>query len=167
LAQNRTVVTGGKFQVAVGALLWRASDRRYLILRRSPDKDFAAGMWDSVTGRLDQGEGIIDALHREVREELGIVARTDFIVGTFRFYRGAPHSGNEMVGLHFCCSFDETQELRLSWEHSESRWVTLDEADALLPAGHWLRSVIARADALRALMAPELIQRRHADGFGL
>jgi len=160
-------VTRGRFQVAIGALLWRPSDGRYLVLRRSGDKDFAAGMWDCVTGRVDQGEGIVEALHREVGEELGIVVRTDFLIGTFRFFRGARHPDNEMVGLHFCCSFDETQQLRLSWEHSKYRWVTRSEADALLPPGHWLRPVIARADALRALTPPQLIRMRRSDGFEL
>lgn len=158
---------GGRFQVAIGALLWRSSDGRYLVLRRSPDKDFAAGMWECNTGRVDQGEGIVEALHREVQEELGVVVQIDFLIGAFRFYRGPTDPAHEMVGLHFCCSFDETQRLRLSWEHSESRWVTPPEANALLLPDHWLRPVIERAELLRALTPRELLEALHRTGFEL
>ena len=47
-------MTGGRFQVAVGALVRRPSDGRYLILRRSSAKDFAAGIWECITGRVDR-----------------------------------------------------------------------------------------------------------------
>jgi 8-oxo-dGTP diphosphatase len=138
-----------------------------LVLRRSPDKDFAPGMWECITGRVDQGEGFIQALHREVGEELGVSVEIDFLIGTFRFYRGAPTTENEMLGLHFCCSCDGAQELSLSWEHSEFQWVDAREVDELLPDGHWLRPVIQRADALRRLTPPDLVDFRRETGFGL
>lgn len=160
-------MTVGRFGVAIGALLWRPSDGRYLILRRSPDKDLAPGMWECITGRVDQGEGLMQALHREVKEELGISVEVDFLIGTFHFYRGEPTPQNEMVGLHFCCSSDETQDLSLSWEHSECRWMSAAEAERLLPDGHWLRAVIQRAEAIRAVTPPELLDYRRATGFEL
>ena len=44
--------------------------------KRAPDKDIQPGKWDtSVGGHVDYGEGIVVALLREVREELGM---TDF-----------------------------------------------------------------------------------------
>ena len=42
--------------------------------KRSLNKDIQAGKWDtSVGGHMDFGESVIDALRREVREELGIL----------------------------------------------------------------------------------------------
>ena len=82
----------GRFFAVVGALLWHPPDvscnGRYLVLKRSADKDFGSGAWECVTGRVDQGEGFTDAVHREVYEELGIEVQIDFIVGTAHFFRG-------------------------------------------------------------------------------
>ena len=46
----------GRFLAMVGALIWRQTDGRYLLLQRAATKDFAAGQWECVTGRLEQGE---------------------------------------------------------------------------------------------------------------
>ena len=66
------MLSAGRFIGMVGMLVWHRSDGRYLLLRRSPDKDFAPGQWESGSGRLEQGEGFIEALRRESREELGL-----------------------------------------------------------------------------------------------
>jgi 8-oxo-dGTP diphosphatase len=156
-----------RFQVAIGALIRRGSDGRYLLLRRSDDKDFAAGMWECITGRVDQGEDIMTALHREVAEELGVSVTVDYLIGTFHFYRGPAVPAYEMVGLHFCCSVDAEQKINLSWEHSDARWVSPEEADQLLPPGHWLRPVITRAETLHELTPGALLAYRRATGFAL
>ena len=148
----------GRFFAGISALVRRTSDGKYLVLRRSDDKDFSSGAWECITGRVDQGEGFEDAVHREALEELGIRVRTDLVVGTMHFYRGEARPENEMVGVQFCCSIEEPEALKLSWEHSEYRWVTAAEAEALLPAGHWLRQTIRRAEMIRALSPAELLQ---------
>ena len=148
----------GRFFAGISALVWRPSDGRYLVLRRSEDKDFGSGAWECITGRVDQGEGFEDAVQREVLEELGIQVRMDLILGTMHFYRGEARPENEMVGVQFCCSAEESEALKLSWEHSEYRWVTVAEAEALLPAGHWLRQAIQRAEMIRALSPAELLE---------
>ena len=89
----------GRFFAGVGVLLRCSSDGRYLVLQRSDDKDFGVGAWECVTGRVDQGEGFTDAVRREIREELGVEAQIDFIVGTTHLYRGEPKPENEMVGV--------------------------------------------------------------------
>jgi 8-oxo-dGTP pyrophosphatase MutT (NUDIX family) len=48
-----------------GALIWRETDGRYLLLQRSAERDVGAGQWECVTGRLEQGEGVPDALYRK------------------------------------------------------------------------------------------------------
>lgn len=153
----------GRFIAMVGMLVWRRSDGRYLLLRRLPERDFAPGQWETGSGRLEQGEGYVQALRREAREELGLDVRIECILGTTHFYRGAPTPENDMVGVSFGCSVEDASGLRVSDEHSEHRWVTADEAAALVPAGHWLGRLIARAEAFRAHMPAEL-RRLHWDG---
>ncbi len=157
----------GRFFAGIGALVWRPSDGKYLLLRRSTDKDFASGAWECVTGRVDQGEGFPEATRREVREELGVEAQIDFIVGTTHFYRGEAQPENELIGVQFCCSSEAPEALHLSAEHSEVRWMTAGEADALLPEGHWLLKAIRRAETLRALSPAALLAHYRMEGFEL
>ena len=155
----------GRFFAGIGALVWCTSTRKYLVLRRSADKDFGGGAWECVTGRIDQGEGFTEAVLREVYEELGARAHIDFIIGTTHLYRGEAKPENEMVGVQFCCSIENPEAIKTSWEHAEYRWGTAEEAQALLPEGHWLLKVIRRADAMRALMPRELLEYYRAEGF--
>jgi 8-oxo-dGTP diphosphatase len=155
----------GRFYAGIGALVWCPTTKKYLVLRRSAAKDFGGGAWECVTGRVDQGEGFTEAVLREVYEELGARAAIDFIIGTIHFYRGEATPENEMVGVQFCCSIEDPEAIRTSWEHAEYRWVTAEEATALLPEGHWLLKVIQRAEAMRALMPRELLEYYRAEGF--
>jgi 8-oxo-dGTP diphosphatase len=157
----------GRFFAGIGALLWRPSDGRYLVLRRSADKDFAGGGWECVTGRVDQGESFSDAVHREVREELGISVQIEFIVGTIHFYRGQATPEHELLGVQYLCSVDDPEAIEMSWEHAEYRWITAEEARELFPDTHWLGVIIRRAEDIRALMPAELGEYHRTNGFEL
>jgi len=165
-------MTTGRFIAGIGALIWDKRKERYLILRRSESKDFAAGAWECVTGRLEQGEGYEAAAIREVREELGINVRPHFLLGTTHFHRGEERPETELVGAVFYCEIDGGQGIRLSIEHSDYRWLTPQETRALLsnsanPADHWLLCVIDRAELVRKFVSPELLDVLHQEGFEL
>lgn len=158
-------MTIGRFSAGVAALVWCPADGRYLLLQRSASKDFGGGAWECVTGRVDQGEGFTRAVCREVREELGVEVQVDFILGTMHFYRGPATPENELVGVQFCCSLADPALIHISAEHSIYRWVTAAEAEELLPAGHWLRRAIWRADTIRALSPSVLLKFHAVEGF--
>lgn len=120
-----------------------------MLLRRASTKDFGAGGWECVTGRVDQGEGFKEAALREVREELGIEVTLDFILDTVHFYRGAPLPENELVGVVFHCTYDESQPFVISAEHDAVEWVTAVTAHQFLPQDHWLLPHINQAEQLR------------------
>jgi 8-oxo-dGTP diphosphatase len=146
-------MTVGRFIGGVAALIWSPETERYLLLKRSAAKDFGANAWECVTGRVDQGEGFEAALHREVREEIGVPAQLEFILGTTHFYRGDARPENELIGVVCCCTIEDPAAIRLSAEHSEYRWATAAEAETLLTAaglgGAWILKVIRRAEALK------------------
>jgi len=158
-------VTIGRFAAGVAALVRCPADGKYLLLQRSESKDFGGGAWECVTGRVDQGEGFTRAVRREVREELGVEVQVDLILGTMHFYRGPAVPENELVGVQFCCSLADPASIRISVEHAVFRWVTSAEAGDLLPAGHWLRRAIRRAEAIRALSPPGLLTFYAEEGF--
>jgi 8-oxo-dGTP pyrophosphatase MutT (NUDIX family) len=151
----------------IGALVWRQTDGKYLLLQRSAAKDFAAGQWECVTGRLEPGESFEQAVRREAVEELGLEVHIECILGTTHFYRGDVLPENEIVGVHYGCSIPDAAHMQLSDEHGAVQWVTAEQAQALFPAGHWLRALITRAERVRRLMPHALRQLYHKEGFEL
>ena len=151
-------MTIGHFLEQIAALLWAPESEQYLLLRRAGTRDFQAGAWECVTGRVDQGESYETALQREIFEETGLQARVEFIIGTTHFFRGQVIPENELLGVIYGCSIVGGTEVRFQEEHSEFRWATSSEAEDLLPEGHWLRKVILKADRLRRSLPPELLE---------
>jgi 8-oxo-dGTP diphosphatase len=163
--------TPGHFLGGVGALVWDGATGRYLLLRRAATKDFAAGVWECVTGRVDQGESFEEAARREVREELGVEARLEAILGTTHFYRGTAVPENELLGVIYLATIADPSAIALSGEHDEARWVTAVEAATLLsatdPSTAWTRSLIARAEQIRPFLSDDLRQLGQQHGFEL
>jgi 8-oxo-dGTP diphosphatase len=161
----------GRFYAGIAALIWSPETKRYLLLRRSEQKDFARGAWECVTGRVDQGEGFETALHREVREELGVEVQIEHILGTTHFFRGDPVSENELVGVIYLCRLPDPTSIRISPEHSEYRWISADQAIELLTTSdlttQWIKRVILRAETIRAMLPEKMIEYQRKSGFEL
>lgn len=155
----------GRFIGGVSAVVYHPPTATYLLLRRADDRDFGAGDWETVTGRVEHGETFEQALRREVREEIGAEIQIDFIIGTTHFFRGPALPENELLGLRFACTIADRDSLALNDEHSEHRWVRADALDSVLAAGHRLRTVIARAETLREALPTALVERQRVEGF--
>ena len=96
-----------------------------LLARRHPERDHAPGAWDVISGRVDAGEKPLDAAQREAWEETGLHLEIVAPIDTFRFLRGP--DAEEAIGITFHCrAHDRT--VRLSNEHTEFTWVTLEQA---------------------------------------
>ena len=61
----------GEFMLYVLAIVQNA-EGRYLITQRSMDKHWAAGWWEVTGGGVLAGESSVQAVQREVREEVGL-----------------------------------------------------------------------------------------------
>ena len=157
----------GRFMGMVGALIWCPSIEKYLILKRSPEKDVGQNTWECGTGRVDQGENFTTALHREVREELGVEIQIDFIIGTAHFYRGEQIPEKEMIGVFYRCSIADPEAIQLSWEHSEYQWITVDEMETYFPTDYWLARLINRAEDIRLRIPPSLLDLYQKTSFEL
>jgi len=167
----------GTFSAGIGGLVWHPGSDSYLLLKRSEAKDYAAGAWECVTGRVDQGEGFEQALHREIKEETGLEIEPVFILGTTRFYRGKQRPENELVGIIYCClPVDETgticpekPAIRMSAEHSQYRWLTAVEARNMISGTRqselWLLSVINKAEFIKQHIPNELTSYYREHGF--
>lgn len=159
----------GRFFGGIAAVIVSPETEQYLLLHRSEEKDYGRGIWECVTGRVDQGEGFEEALYREVREELGVRVHVEHILGTTHFYRGTPTPENELLGVVYLCSLSHLIPIHISPEHSEHRWLSAAQALELLsatdPSTLWARRVIERAEAVRRLLPEELAKIQYQLGF--
>ena len=112
-----------QFYVGIGAIVEK--DNKFLILKRSPKKDVGANTWEVITGRLEIDEDPKDGARREIIEEVKIVAEIVMPIGTGFFYRGS--KDYPMAFVVFWCRY-LSGDVQLSWEHTEFKWVTLEEA---------------------------------------
>jgi 8-oxo-dGTP pyrophosphatase MutT (NUDIX family) len=96
----------------------------YLLLKRSEAK---GGFWQPVTGGIELGENDIQALHRELGEELGIFTyiRVTPMIYEFSFSVEQSHNLKERV---YGVEVDPDQEIILSSEHTDYAWLPYEDA---------------------------------------
>lgn len=116
-------------RLAVVALVCEAVDGRWLLIRapRSPES------WGPPGGRVERGESLADALHRELMEEVGLRVHT---AGPCYAYV-TMHKGERTVGVHMACRTTvATPAVRLDpAEAADHRWVTAEEWVEMAHAG--------------------------------
>ncbi len=82
--------------VCVGGVVLRAG--RILLVRQSPGHSLE-GQWTVPWGQVDAGESPTAAVIREVREEAGVVARVNALLGV----QELPDPWLGMIGILFLC----------------------------------------------------------------
>ncbi|PKO17484.1 hypothetical protein CVU37_08300 [candidate division BRC1 bacterium HGW-BRC1-1] len=97
----------------------------FLVLRR-PEK--RGGIWQSITGNVDEGEDAVICAAREVWEETGI-GRIDACRPVYEY-----EFENEGTLFHetVFVARVHTPEVKLSPEHVEFRWLTYEEARSII-----------------------------------
>jgi len=107
---------GGVTGFVVGAVV--ADAGRVLLLRRRPD-DFLGGMWEIPSGKVEEGETLLEALHRETAEETGLAVRqVDGYVGHFDYVGSG---GGTTRQFNFAVTVERTGPVVLT-EHDAHRW---------------------------------------------
>ena len=101
----------------------------FLLLKRAKTKMYEH-IWQAVAGKIEKGEKSWETAKRELKEETGLKPNKMFIVDhVSKFYEQIDDRINlvPVFGIEV-----NTQEVVLSDEHSEYKWVTIDEALDLL-----------------------------------
>lgn len=105
------------------------AEGKYLILKRHPKKPQGL-TWGLPSGKLEKGETPLQAIIREVDEEIGVKLREKDLKYTDQFYVEHPD-------LHFCyhlyyVEFPQKIEFDLNLaEHTEARWLTPEDTKDL------------------------------------
>lgn len=111
-----------KYYVGVAGIIEK--EDKYLILRRTSEKDFLPNTLEMVTGRLEKDESPELGLLREIKEETNLDVSILMPIHTGFFYRGGKDF--PMVFIMFWCKYKKG-EVKISWEHSEFLWMSLNE----------------------------------------
>ncbi|WKW51394.1 NUDIX domain-containing protein [Rhodomicrobium lacus] len=105
-------------KLVVGAIIQR--DGGVLILRRSPDEAFLAGLHEIPSGGVEPGEDLLAALSREIKEETGLtVATVRGYVNAFDYMSG---SGRRTRQLNFIVEVDDGPVTLNPEEHDAFLW---------------------------------------------
>jgi len=103
---------------AVAAVIIKGT--KVLAMRRSLDRDAGAGLWETVSGRVEPEEQPLDAIVREITEETGLQVRVD--KRPIDAY-AARRAGAPMVVIVYRAEHVAGEVVR-SAEHDEHMWCT-------------------------------------------
>jgi len=93
------------------------------------------GQWVMPGGKIDPGEAHLAALHREVREEVGLEVQVDTLLDVYEHLDIGQHKDHYII-LYYRCS-PLSLEIQLNHhECSEAAWFSVEELSQLvLPPG--------------------------------
>lgn len=131
-----------ELQVGVKILL-KNKDGQYLVVCRNAEKYPEAGrQWEIPGGRINPGINLIENLRREVLEETGLELKYEPKLVTAQ---DILKPNKHIVRLTYV-GFAEEGPIKLSEEHTEYQWLSLEEISKLEPIDSYLKEVLAHFD---------------------
>ena len=108
-------------------------EAEFLLIRRAADRMFA-GMWQCVTGKLEAGERILEGALREVAEESGLGSSDLEAVFDTDVVNWFHHESLDVLLCEavFAARVRPGAEVVISDEHDDARWLSSDDARALV-----------------------------------
>ncbi len=111
----------GQHVVAVAALVVRGD--RILAMRRASTNEAGPGLWETLSGRVEQGEQPFAAVQREIEEECGL--RVEVEPRPIDAY-AATRKGEPMIVVLYRAHY-KAGNVCMSAEHDAFEWLTADE----------------------------------------
>lgn len=141
----------------VDVFVWRQgrSDQEFLLLKRAPREQFP-NIWQCVSGGIKPGEKAWQTALREMNEETGYFPKQLFVADyAYNLYL---HPTDSMLQVPvFGAEIDDSQARapRLSVEHTEFKWCTMDEALTILA---WENYRLGIRAVKRVMNSPRLLE---------
>ena len=105
------------------------NNNRILLVQRSNDLNVSAGEWEIVGGRLEFGEGPIECLVREVKEETGLYIN---VIQLLYAMSAMLTENKQVIGLTYLSKSVDDLPIILSSEHQDYKWVDKNELAVVL-----------------------------------
>jgi len=109
----------------VGALLI-GPDGKVLLGLRAPSKKVWPCHWDTIGGRVENGESLDDALIREVQEEVGVTPTRFRLIATVK-ERQPEIYGDALHSVYAVTSWQGGDPANICDEHTDLRWFSIGE----------------------------------------
>ena len=124
----------------------RREDGLLLAIKRSENQHSRPGKWDLAGGSLDEdvvqtgkdnsGKGddqdiLVKAIKREIREETGLEVKPSSARAIHTASGYNEQKGHLILAIGYVCEVEARQTVSLSNEHSEFKWVSLQEFNKL------------------------------------
>ena len=102
-------------------------EQRILLLRRSSKVGSYQGKWAGVSGYLEEGEDPPQRAKIEIEEEVGLSSAQASLVRSGESLRAFDEQKGTVWIIHPFLFEVRKAEIRLDWEHTESKWIAPDE----------------------------------------
>jgi 8-oxo-dGTP diphosphatase len=112
-------------QETVGALFVTPTGKVLLGLR-APTKKVWPNHWDTIGGRVEDGESLEAALVREAQEEVGVTPTAYRLIATVREKRPDIY-GDMLHHVYAVTAWQGGEPANICDEHTELRWFSVDE----------------------------------------
>lgn len=134
-----------KIEVFVSAYCYRINNLRgpeVLLLKRSAHRELYPSLWECVGGSVRENESLEAAAKRQLKEETGINANRWKLVECFEV---EVKPGIIVPGVAFSCKADEDVRVEIDpKEHTDYRWVRLDELENFQIVSHGMYQSIVK-----------------------
>ncbi len=110
------------------AVLFHPLHNRFLALKRAAHDASRPNEWDLPGGSVSFGENHLEAIHREIREETGLSAQKLHVLEVVTLFDPQSQIYRIFIGHQGRAS---SEQVSLSHEHSDYKWVTKEEFLAL------------------------------------
>jgi ribose 1,5-bisphosphate isomerase len=103
------------------------SDHKILILRRSNKVGSYQGKWAGVSGYLEGNEDPLERARTEIREEVGLTSAQASYIRAGEVLQAFGKQMDTVWIVHPFLFELHQPNLRLDWEHTESKWIDPDD----------------------------------------
>ena len=114
-------------KIVVGAVIFDKD--KILALQRSKNEEFLPNLWELPGGKVEFGESVDSALHREVKEETGLSVNITGPVSTFHYITEKPDQKKHTVQISFITDRSCRSKVITSEEHDSYAWISKEQVE--------------------------------------
>ena len=106
------------------------NNEKFLLLKRSNQVKTMKGLWAGISGVIEKDEEPINRAKIEIYEEIGLSEdKIRFLKSGSKMKVHSPQYENHEWEIFPFLFEAQNPEIKLNWENSEYRWITIDEIE--------------------------------------